>query len=76
MSHTTFELPLAFAGHAAHLLVTHLPNGAWYVRTEVDGRTLGWEQFALRVQVDRFRTRMQDWLSQVEASERRLATAA
>jgi hypothetical protein len=71
-----FELPLAFDGHDAQLLVTHLPNGAWHVCTEVDGRVLGWEQFALRVQVDRFQTRMQDWLTQVEARERRLASAA
>lgn len=71
-----FELPLAFDGHAAHLLVTHLPNGAWHVRTEVDGRELGWKEFARRVQVDRYRARMQDWLAQEEARERRLASAA
>ena len=76
MFDSTFELPLAFDGHAAHLVVTHLPNGRWSVRTEVDGRVLGSEQFAMRPQVDRFRARMQDWLSQVEASERRDARLA
>ena len=63
----SFELPLAFDGHVARLLVTHLPTGAWYVETQVDGRLLGWEQFRFRGQVDRFRIRMQQWLSQVDA---------
>jgi hypothetical protein len=75
MAHT-FELPLAFNGHHARLVVNHLATGTWQVRTEVDGRVLGWEQFAHRNQVDNFRARMQDWLAQAEASERRLESVA
>ena len=76
MAANTFELPLAFAGHSARLEVTHLQNGAWHVETKVDGRVLGWERFTLRVQVDRYRARMQQWLAQAEAGERRLQSAA
>ena len=76
MAANTFELPLAFAGHCARLEVTHLPDGAWQVVTTVDGRTLGWERFTLRAQVDRYRARMQHWLAQAEAGERRLRSAA
>lgn len=75
MFDSTFELPLALDGHVARLLVTHLPNGAWHVRTEVDGRVLGWEEFRARCQVDRFRAKMQGWLTHVHATERR-STAA
>ena len=76
MAGHTFEVPLAFHGHTARLVVTQLAHGGWHVRTEVDGRVLGWEQFARRVQIDHFRARMQEWLAQAEASERRLASAA
>ena len=76
MAGHTFELPLAFNGHVARLIVTPLAHGAWHVRTEVDGRVLGWEQFAHRAQVEHFRGRMQEWLTHAEASERRLAAGA
>ena len=76
MAANTLRLPLAFDGHSAHLEVTHLQNGAWYVETKVDGRVLGWERFMLRAQVDRYRARMQQWLALAEASERRLPSAA
>ena len=76
MATNTLELPLAFDGHVARLVVTHHPQGTWHVRTEVDGRVLGWEQFTHRVQVDHFRGRMQQWLAHAEACERRLASAA
>ena len=75
MAVKTFELPLVFDRHSAHLDVTHLPNGAWHVETNVDGRVLGWERFALRVQVDRYRARMQQWLALAEARERRRRAA-
>jgi hypothetical protein len=76
MAANTLRLPLAFAGHAAYLDVTHLQNGTWYVETKVDGRVLGWDRFMLRAQVDRYRARMQRWLAQAEAGERRLPSAA
>lgn len=76
MADHTFELPLAFDGHTAFLAVTHLRDGAWLVQTVVDGRTLGWERFALRAQVDRYCARMQQWLALAEANERRLPSAA
>ena len=76
MAGTTFELPLAFDGHDARLVVTPTAHGTWRVRTLVDGRVLGWEQFAHRVQVDHFRTRMQQWLAHAQASEKRLASVA
>jgi hypothetical protein len=76
MAGHTFELPLAFDGHVARLIVTPLAHGAWHVRTEVDGRVLGWERFARRSQVDHFRARMQEWLTQAEACERRLGAVA
>jgi hypothetical protein len=76
MAANAFELPLAFDRHTARLEVTHLQNGAWLVHTKVDGRVLGWERFTLRVQVDRYRARMQQWLAQAEARERRLVSAA
>jgi hypothetical protein len=76
MPDNAFEMPLNFAGHNARILVTHPFNGPWLVRTEVDGRVLGWEQFAHRFQVERFRARMQDWIAQVEAAERRGVRAA
>ena len=76
MKDFAFELPLVFAGHLARILATPLAKGGWYVRTEIDGRVLGWEQFAHLAQVERFRTRMQGWLTEVEATERRLASAA
>ena len=71
-----FELPLAFDRHTARLEVTQLQNGAWLVHTKVDGRVLGWERFTLRVQVDRYRARMQQWLAHAEARERRQVSAA
>ena len=76
MADNTFELPLAFDGHTAFMAVTHLRDGAWLVQTIVDGRVLGWEQFALRAQVNRYRARMQQWLTLAEANERRLPSAA
>jgi hypothetical protein len=76
MLDNSFELPLSFHGHAARVLVRRLRNGAWRACTEVDGHVIGWEQFTLRVQVDRFRARMQAWLTQAEANERRRGTAA
>jgi hypothetical protein len=76
MAANTFRLPLAFDGHTAHLEVTHLQNGGWLVYTKVDGRVLGWERFTLRVQVDRYRARMQQWLALAETNERRLPAAA
>jgi hypothetical protein len=76
MPDATLELPLAFDGHHARMVVTHRRDGAWRVCTEVDGRVLGWEQFARWVQVERFRSRMQGWISQVEAAERQFTTAA
>ena len=76
MAASTFELPLTFDGHAARLEVTLLENGAWFVQTMVDDRVLGWERFARRAQVDRYCARMQQWLAQAEASERRLVSAA
>lgn len=75
MLDSTFELPLALDGHTARLIVRRLPNGAWHVRTEVDGRVLGWEEFSTRFQVDRFRAKMQGWLTHVHATERRLTAA-
>jgi hypothetical protein len=76
MADNAFEVPLNFAGHNARLVVSHPFNGPWTVRTEVDGRVLGWEQFAHRTQVDRFRARMQAWIAQVEAAEQRGNRAA
>jgi hypothetical protein len=76
MGANTFELPLAFQGHTARLEVTHLENGAWLVQTKVDGRVLGWERLTRHVQVDRYRARVQQWLAQAEASERRRVPAA
>ena len=76
MAGNHFELPLRFEGHSARLVVKELPHGVWHVKTEVDGRVLGWEQFSLRVQVDHFRARMQEWLTQAAASERQLAEVA
>ena len=76
MAANTFRLPLTFDGHTAYLDVTHLQNGAWLVYTKVDGRVLGWEQFARRVQVDGYRARMQQWLALAEANEHRLTSAA
>ena len=76
MAVNTFSLPLAFDGHTAHLDVTHHRNGAWLVSTSVDGRVLGWERFALRAQVDRYRARMQQWLALAEANEHCLPSAA
>ena len=73
MSDTTFELPLNFDGHIARIVVRHLHNGSWHVCTEVDGRRLGWEQFTSRSQVERFCTRMQQWIAHAEGAERRLA---
>ena len=76
MMPNTFELPLAFDGHVARLVVRHLPDGGWRVGTEIDGRVLGWEQFTRRVQVDHFHSRMQRWLAQAQADESRLAAPA
>jgi hypothetical protein len=76
MAANAFELPLAFDRHTARLEVMQLQNGAWLVHTNVDGRVLGWERFMLRVQVDRYRSRMQQWLAHAEARERRLVSAA
>jgi hypothetical protein len=76
MPDTSFELPLKFDGHVARIIVTRLHNGSWHVCTEVDGRRLGWEQFTHRIQVERFRSRMQQWIAQAEAAERRLARVA
>ena len=76
MADNILKLPLAFNGHTAFLAVTHLHDGAWLVQAMVDGRVLGWERFTLRAQVDRYRARMQQWLTLAEASERRLPFAA
>lgn len=76
MPYTTFERPLHFEGHVARIVVTHLLNGTWRVCTEVDGRLLGWEQFARRIQVERFCARMQEWVAHAEAAERQLTRAA
>ena len=76
MTNGGFELPLSFAGHVARIVVTPLAKGGWQVCTEVDGRVLGWEQFVHKAQIDRFRERMQNWIRQVEDTERRLASAA
>jgi hypothetical protein len=76
MTENTFELPLAFDGHVARLVVTRPAPGVWHVETQVDGRVLGWEQFTGRAQVDRFRARMQQWLAHAAASERRAATTS
>jgi hypothetical protein len=69
LTHAT-ALPLAFAGHAARVLVTPLGNGRWHVEAQVDGRTLGWEEYANWPQVEHFRERMQRWVKQAEDAER------
>jgi hypothetical protein len=69
----SFEMPLEFDGHIARIVATRLFRGGWRVRAEVDGRLLGWEQFAHRNQVERFRTRMQQWCAMAAEAERRHA---
>jgi hypothetical protein len=75
MTESTVEMPLAFNGHDARIIARPLATGGWHVRTEVDGRVLGWEQFRHRVQVERFRARMQGWIKLIEAKEQRLVSA-
>jgi hypothetical protein len=38
----------------------------------VDGREIGWEHYPQWVQVERFRSRVQDWLKQAERAEGQL----
>jgi hypothetical protein len=60
------ELPLAMAGHAARVLVTPLCHGGWRVEAVVDGRTLGWKEYANWRQVEHFCERVQQWVQQAE----------
>jgi hypothetical protein len=76
MAANTFRLPLVLHGHTAYLDVTRLENGSWLVYAKVDGRVLGWERFPLRVQVDRYRTRVQQWLTWADARTCRQLAAA
>ena len=76
MTGHAFELPLAFDGHTAHLVVTPLAHG-WLVRTGVatvacsDGNNSPSEFSSIASGA-----RMQQWLTQAETNERRLASAA
>lgn len=75
MAEATIEMPLEFTGHEARIIAEPIATGGWHVRTEVDGRVLGWEQFRHRAQIERFRTRMQSWMAMMEATEQRLVSA-
>lgn len=66
MPATTIELPLAFEGHVARLVVAAVNGDGWYARAEVDGREIGWQHYTRWEQVERFRSRMQNWLKQAE----------
>ena len=70
MSTTPIELPLAFDGHLARVVVTRTNTDGWHACAEVDGREIGWEHYTLWVQVERFRERMQTWLAQAERTQR------
>ena len=70
MRPTFIELPLAFDGHLARLVVTRVNGAGWHARAEVDGREIGWEHYPLWVQVERFRERVQTWLAQAERAQR------
>jgi hypothetical protein len=76
VSMTPSELPLTFAGHVARIVISSLPDGGWNVCAEVDGRTVGWEQYSNWTQVERFHARMQNWVTAAEAAEQRLTSAA
>ena len=75
MLNATTELPLAFEGHTARIVIEPLSQGGWHVRAEVDTRTLGWEQYMYWVQVEHFHMRVQQWLKHAEATERRVSCA-
>jgi hypothetical protein len=72
MRPTCIELPLSFEGHLARLVVTRVHRLGWHARAEVDGREIGWEHYPQWVQVERFRSRVQDWLKQAERAEGQL----
>ena len=73
---TNLELPLVFAGHTARIVVRRLHRGGWHVRAEVDGRTLGWHEYAYWPQVEHFQQHMQEWLNHAEATEQPKRCAA
>jgi hypothetical protein len=76
MSNAAVELPLNYRRHTARVHVRPDEDGGWDVRTEVDGREIASDYCADWQRVERFRTRMQQWLRQAESAELRLAPRA
>ena len=76
MAEAAHELPLVFEGHAARVCARSDADGGWDVRTEVDGRAIATDYCPDWRSVERFHTRMQQWLKAASATAARLSHAA
>jgi hypothetical protein len=70
MSDAARDLPLQFAGHHAHVLVQTDEDGGWLVSTEVDGRQIATDYCPDWRAVERFHSRMQQWLKTAATQSR------
>jgi hypothetical protein len=74
MSDAARDLPLDLAGHHAHVVVHADDDGGWLVSTELDGRAIASDYCADWRGVERFHTRMQQWLK--AAATQKVSNAA
>jgi hypothetical protein len=68
-----FQLP--FGDRLAQIHARPAEDGGWAVSTEVDGREIASDYCPNWRRVERFRTRMQQWLKAAEAAEVRTTSA-
>ena len=77
MPNAARDLPLSFNGHAACVHVEPDCDGGWTVSTDVDGRSVASDYCPDWRSVERFHTRMQEWLRLAAAHGRaRFSSAA
>ena len=70
------DLPLDFGAHSARVHVEPDNDGGWSVSTEVDGRAVAADYCPDWRAVERFRARMQQWLTMAASGKARLSPAA
>ncbi|MBA3270200.1 MAG: hypothetical protein H0T71_06775 [Acidobacteria bacterium] len=75
MSDAPLDLTVPFGRHDALIRVRPDSDGGWAVSTEVDGREIAADYCPDWRRIERFRTRMQQWLKCAEAEEMRNSAA-